>query len=299
MAPPEESTVSTTGEPAVIELNFPGCVAQDYSDVIEPCTRATEQVRRLLPAGSYGNLALHSPGLRNFQWDTYVSLSLIRMVRVARQLKRLGAPRLKVLDFGSYFGNFALLVRILGCEVEALDTYARYAPALDNEREALQQAGIVILDSTIHQDILDRLDRRYDVILCLGVIEHVPHTPRDLLLHLRAHLVEGGHLILDTPNLAYLYRREAMMRGESVYPPIEDQFDTAIPFEGHHREYTTREVHWMLRHTGFEPVVTEMFNYSIYATNRLTGLDAQRFLEMEADPEKREVMFIVARKCRS
>lgn len=279
-----------------IQPNFPRYVAEAFGDVFHVCVEATEAIRRLIPSGTYDKLAVHSPGLKGYNWDAYIDLSLIRMVRVARALKLAGAPDCSVLDFGSYFGNFALMARKLGCNVDALDSYARYAPALTQERDALIAAGIGIVDNSIHQDVLDRLNRSYDAILCLGVIEHVPHTPRLLLEHLVRHLEPGGHLIIDTPNIAYLYRREALMRGESVHPPIEAQFDTAMPFEGHHREYTTAEIDWMLRRVGCLPIDLELFNYSIMANQRLEGDEARRYRDMEADASKREIIFMVARK---
>jgi 2-polyprenyl-3-methyl-5-hydroxy-6-metoxy-1,4-benzoquinol methylase len=280
----------------VIQLDFPADVAKQYSDVYAICREATEAIRRLIPSGTYDRLAVHSPGLKGYNWDTYIDLSLIRMVRVARALKLAGAPDCSVLDFGSYFGNFALMARKLGCKVDALDSYARYAPALTQERDALIAAGIGIVDNSIHQDVLDRLNRSYDVILCLGVIEHVPHTPRLLLEHLVRHLEPGGHLSIDTPNIAYLYRREALMRGESVHLAIDVQFETAIPFEGHHREYTAAEVKWMLKRSSLQLVNLELFNYSILAAKELRGEDARRYREMEADPYKREITFALAKK---
>ena len=50
-------------------------------------------------------------------------------------------------------------------------------------------------------------------------------------------------------NLGYIYRREAMLRGESVFLDIKHQFHTELPFEGHHREYIRDEVTWMLNET--------------------------------------------------
>ncbi|MFM9941397.1 MAG: class I SAM-dependent methyltransferase [Hyphomicrobiaceae bacterium] len=279
-----------------IDLDFPEGWAKRYPDVYPVCREATDAIRRLIPTGNYAKLARHSPGLDGYNWDAYIDLSLIRMVHVARALKKVGAPDCKVLDFGSYFGNFALMARKLGCKVDALDSYARYAPALSQEREALIAAGIDIIDSSIHQDVLDRLDRHYDAILCLGVIEHIPHTPRLLLEHLARHLRPGGCLILDTPNIAYLYRREALARGESVHLPVSLQFETELPFEGHHREYTTTEVAWMLKKVGFELVNLELFNYSIFGAKQLIGDDARRFRKMDADASMREIIFAVAKK---
>ena len=143
--------------------------------------------------------------------------------------------------------------------------------------------------------MLDDLSETFDATLFLRVIEHIPHTPKFVLQHICAHLVRGGSLILDTPNLGYIYRREAMLRGESVFPDIKHQFHTELPFEGHHREYTRDELIWMLNEVGLSVVETELFNYSIYTQAQLYGEDARRYREMNLDESKREVIFVSAK----
>jgi 2-polyprenyl-3-methyl-5-hydroxy-6-metoxy-1,4-benzoquinol methylase len=291
---PKQVLASATVE---LPLNFPEFLRDDYEDVLEVCLSAAEDVRRIISdGGDYAKLAVHSPGLLNYDWDGYINLSVIRAVRVARALVSRGSEGQRVLDFGSYFGNFSLAARRLGFEVDALDSYARYAPALVAEKELLEASGVNILDSSFSPDIARQQGKVYDFIFCLGVIEHIPHSPKGLLLLLHDCLKDGGCLILDTPNLAYLYRREALARGESVFPTIETQFDSTLPFEGHHREFTQDEVRWMLCKTSFEVLDEDLFNYSLYGVDRLTGEDVRRFEEMRVDPLRREIIFACAQK---
>ena len=91
-------------------------------------------------------------------------------------------------------------------------------------------------------------------MLCMGVIEHIPHTPRLLLDTLTRVLKPGGILILDTPNLAYLYKRLALLDGGTIFCPMAQQYYTELPFEGHHREYIVDEIAWMLNAAGHEPI---------------------------------------------
>lgn len=282
--------------PNVIHLETDRVISCEFGDVSDACRQATAEVLELLRPGGYENLARHSPGLNGFAWESYISLSILRLARVAKALKANVRPSGKVLDFGSYFGNAALLAKKLGFEVSALDCYDNYAPALKREREHLIRSGIQVLDSSRSPALLDDLKETFDAILLLGVIEHIPHTPKYLLQHICMHLAQGGLLVLDTPNLGYIYRREAMMRGESVFPNIKHQFHTELPFEGHHREYTRDEVIWMLNELGLSVVETELFNYSIYAQTQLHGEDARRYEEMQTDQLKREVIFFVASK---
>src|SRR5690606_24859997 len=109
----------------------------------------------------------------------YISLSLIRVAYAIEALDRAGLGKdARVLDFGSYFGNFALAARKFGCEVDALDSYGDYQPDLTNERALLEENGITIIDSSERHDILDSHGVKYDAIFLMGVIEHIPHSPK-------------------------------------------------------------------------------------------------------------------------
>jgi len=128
------------------------------------------------------------------------------------------------------------------------------------------------------------------------VIEHIAHTPRPLLNAIDHVLAPGGVLILDTPNIAYYYNRQKLGRGISIMPALERVYDTALPFEGHHREFTIDEVRWMLGEIGHVDISIDTFNYSVYSLKSVdeTEREAQRI--MARDPSMREVIFAVSRK---
>src|SRR3954469_174704 len=96
-----------------IKLNFPNCLQLEYPDQFLEAWEATQLVLQQLPDHDFSNLARHSPGLKNFQWDHYIRFSSIRMVRVGAALRRAGLHGGQILDFGSYFGNFALFAAML------------------------------------------------------------------------------------------------------------------------------------------------------------------------------------------
>jgi 2-polyprenyl-3-methyl-5-hydroxy-6-metoxy-1,4-benzoquinol methylase len=228
-------------------------------------------------------LARQSPGLVGFDWVTYLRCSAIRVDRMVAQL----SPNMRVLDFGSYFGNFSLAARAVGCSVEAVDSYSTddYRP-LAPCVALMRDAGVVV-----HSDFTAVEGQVYDAILCASVIEHIPHTPRSLLQQLVGMLAPGGLLILDTPNLAYYYKRQDLLAGKSIFLDIKHQFHTAIPFEGHHREYIVDEVVWMLREIGLEVMHTETFNYSVPEASMNT-----RIMAAMHDSTMREMILAVGRK---
>jgi 2-polyprenyl-3-methyl-5-hydroxy-6-metoxy-1,4-benzoquinol methylase len=218
-----------------------------------------------------------------------------RVVRVQRALSQHVARQGAVLDLGSYFGNFALALAESGYRVTAADGYRDYSPVFDGCVALMRDAGIDIVDSGDSGTGLAHLVGRFDAVVCAGVLEHIPHTPRLLLQNVTSLLRRGGVLLVDTPNLAYLYHRLALMEGRSIFAPIEGQFHTQIPFEGHHREYTVAELEWMLRESGHDVLSVETFNYSYFSQAALSGEHLDYFHAMTADSSLREIILSVSR----
>lgn len=260
-------------------------------------SEVTQQVLAKIQGVDFGPLEKNSPGLVGFDWSIYLRCSIVRMVHLLAALRAQGMTTGRVLDYGSYFGNFTLLLRRAGFEVDSIDAYQTYAPSLDSMIEGMKQAGANVYDFADHgYELTSFADGTYDAVICLGVIEHIPHSPKGLLQTLDRMLRPGGVLSLDTPNLAYIYKRQQLARGESVFCPIGLQFDTSIPFEGHHREYTGPELKWMLERIGHTDVRVDAFNYSLYGLERIAGNDLLNFEAMCRDPSAREVLLASSRK---
>jgi 2-polyprenyl-3-methyl-5-hydroxy-6-metoxy-1,4-benzoquinol methylase len=274
-----------------IRLDFPDFVRHEFPLDFDKAWAATQAILDVLPASDLSPLAKRSPGLGGTDGYEYIRLSLIRLVRVGAALRRSGLTGGRVLDFGSYYGNFSLFLRSLGFDVYAADTYGNYGGAFSKMLPLLHEAGVKVIDLTQERDLASFEPGLFDAVLCMGVIEHVPHTPKPLLLALNRVLRPEGTLVLDTPNLLYVYTRERLAEGKPIFTPIELQFNVEPPFEGHHREYTPSEVQYMLQAIGHEVADLDVYNYSIYELKELTGSDAARYARMAVDPELREVIF--------
>src|SRR5712692_8641250 len=212
-------------ETSALELHFPEAIAQAYPEAFAHAWPATERVLAAIEDVNLTPLARRSPALLGFDWTGYLRCSVVRMVRALDGLWRAGTRAGRVLDFGSYFGNFSLMCRAAGFEVDALDAYREYAPAFESCSRLMEAAGITVRDLVDTSCGFEHLPAAtYDAVLCLGVIEHVPHTPRHLLETLHRTLKPGGVLVLDTPNIAYLYNRQQLARGLSIMTPIESQY---------------------------------------------------------------------------
>lgn len=271
--------------------NFPQCLISDFPEEFEFAREASATSIACSSGKDFSPLTRHSPGLKGFDWANYLELSSIRMVRALRMLRQRCAPGAKVLDLGAYFGNFSLMLAKAGYQVTAVDSYDQYGDCFRETTEILQQHGVRVM-SFDQFDLLP--SHTFDAALLMGVIEHVPHTPRLLLERVQQLLRSSGVLVLDTPNLGYIYNRQKLARGESIFPPIQSQYWTEVPFEGHHREFTVQEVLWMLDTVGFRVQETDLFNYSLYGLSELAGLDLENYGKMLEDPELRELQIHVA-----
>lgn len=282
---------------AELRLDFPACLAADFPAETPVAVRAVDRVLAAIHGSTFAPLEERSPGLRGSNFVDYLRCSQARMVHAANSLRRHGVTGGRVLDYGGYFGNFSLMFADLGFEVEVLDAYRLYQPSLAPILDLLKSERIRIHDfDTVGRDAAGLAPASYDVVLCMGVIEHVPHTPRVLLEPLNRVLKTGGVLVMDTPNFAQLTNRQKLARGEAVMTPISVQYGATIPFEGHHREYTVDEMVWMVQALGHQPLACELFNYSEYAYRALNGRDVTNHWRMVATPTLRELIMVVSRK---
>ena len=103
----------------------------------------------------------------------------------------------------------------------------------------------------------------------MAVIEHIPHTPKYFLEKLRSKLKNGGVLIIDTPNLTRLENRINLNNDISTFQNINSQFNTDIPWEGHHREFTMNELIYILKELKFSNIYNKRFDYHIFGKDRI------------------------------
>jgi SAM-dependent methyltransferase len=279
-----------------LNLDFPRCLEVDFPDDLPGAREAFESIAAAIEGADLSSLARHSPALQAFDWHGYLRCSIARMVHAASALRRRGVTSGRLLDYGSYFGNFSLMFAGAGFSVDAVDKYRAYERAFDGPRRVLAAAGVRLLDFDDLGYGLASLDAHYDVVLCMGVIEHIPGSPRPLLETLDRVLARGGVLVIDTPNLVHLYNRQKFARGETVLADIQAQYETDLPFEGHHREYTIPELVWLLSRIGHHQISVEAFNYSSYALGTLSSRDVYNYWNMVRDPAIREYLMTVSVK---
>jgi 2-polyprenyl-3-methyl-5-hydroxy-6-metoxy-1,4-benzoquinol methylase len=228
---------------------------------------------------------------------SYLRMNVVRVVRLVELLRRRGVGSGEVLEVGAWFGSFALALRRLGYDVIACDRYASYGQAFDSYIRLLRGEGVRIV-STTREGELEQIAAlgRFDVVLAAAVIEHVPHTPRHLLETLFGAVRPGGVLVLDTPNVARYWNRQALGRGETIFQPLEDQYSSEPPWEGHHREYVARELKWMLAHVGCEDVEVGFLDYNMLQYEELSAEHIECLASIVEDPSQSDILLAAGRR---
>jgi len=102
------------------------------------------------------------------------------------------------------------------------------------------------------RDVFPESDKHFGFVLFCEVLEHLMQDPVWTMVQLNRVLQDGGYLLLTTPNAGSILRLGKILACETaagfvVYKPF--QF-----FLRHYREYSAKEVSWLLEGTGFELV---------------------------------------------
>lgn len=181
----------------------------------ESCEFCGKSVRRkvLLNAGFTGRLctdcdvifteALHDPETRmSVNSEFYLLDERIKIYRRRRRelqeryaeterfmIQQVGRPLKAVLEVGSNIGAFAEYLRRRGADVETIEVNA----ALRDYQRTTR--GLVCYRSL--QEV--PAGRRYDLIVFMDVLEHIP-GPARVLLDVRSHLSDEGAIFLQLPN---------------------------------------------------------------------------------------------------
>ena len=258
---------------------------------------AAQDLVELLEGFQPETLERHVAVLPKDSMRSYLGMNVVRVVRLVELLRRRGFEAGEVLEVGAWFGSFALALRRLGYSVDACDRYSSYGDAFNSNIELMRGEGIRIV-STNRESELDQIAAlgQFDIVVAGAVIEHVPHTPRHLLETLYGAVRPGGLLLLDTPNVARYWNRRKLERAETIFQPVEDQFLSEPPWEGHHREYTAGELGWMLEQIGCEEVDVEFLDYNMLQFEELSAEHIECVATIVEDPSQSDTLLAAGRR---
>jgi SAM-dependent methyltransferase len=178
--------------------------------------------------------------------------------RLARTLAMVPPPQStgRVLELGCYMQITPLLSRLCGYR-EVRGVY--YGPAGRVDHKTMQFPDGEFSCDVDHFDAeRDRFpypDDHFDLVIAGEVIEHLIYDPMHLLLESRRVLVDGGFLLVTTPNVGSITSVAKTLDGRDN-PQIFFLYNrpqAGEPVElGHVREYTTHEIGEAVKAAGFE-----------------------------------------------
>jgi 2-polyprenyl-3-methyl-5-hydroxy-6-metoxy-1,4-benzoquinol methylase len=219
-----------------------------------------------------GEERLHAIGRHNPGWGPgrhdvpgYLRASETRYVEALRAFLRAARTLdgLAALDVGGFMGAFPLALLRVGVAVTLTERYDYYGGAFDDLRAYLVGEGVEVLDVDMTMaDAQLPPGRRFGLVSCMALIEHLANSPRTLMDNMRATLEPDGQLLVEVPNLAYWPKRLALLGGATIHPPLVDVYKAEDPFTGHHREYTEADLRELLALSGFELGELVTFNYT-------------------------------------
>jgi SAM-dependent methyltransferase len=270
----------------------------DADDFRRAYRRAVEDVLPYFDRERLKKVAAHNPGWGPDRHDirAYLRASEQRYVHALGLIDESDGAvveRSRILDVGGFFAAFPLALARLGCPVTLSEKYAYYYGAFDDLRGMLEHEGVQVWDEDLTEPMPPR-DERFDVILAMAIIEHLHSTPKPLMDNVTRLLSDSGKLVLEVPNIAYWPKRLGALLGGSVHPPLRDVYEAAVPFTGHHREYTIDELRDLVAWSGLDLCGERAFNYTPEPERGLYWLLwswPRRHL-----PSAREVLMVCARR---
>jgi len=177
--------------------------------------------------------------------------------------------------------------------VTVVDRYDTYRGAFDGYVDLMKREGVAVISTTRASEAQRLADLGcFDAVLSMAVIEHIPHTARMFLEMLVSHVAPGGVVMLDTPNIARYWNRKRLAAGESTHQDLENQYYAEVPYEGHHREYTRREMIWMLEQVGCHDIRSRLFDYNLLQFTELWPDHLDALLAMTVEPTLADVILV-------
>jgi len=193
-------------------------------------------------------------------------------------------PPLRVLDVGPALESELLGVFLPAAELETMGwADHRYQPA------NLQRHHPFDLNDSIDPQRCPRTEP-FDLILLLEVIEHLHTAPSHVFKYLRSCLRPGGHLLVSTPNAAWLRNRWRLLFGRNPFEPIRE--DPRNP--GHFRELTPQELQTLLDRAGFKIVSFQID--SLYAFSSKSGRRFSRIAQLLPQTFRHDMLCIATRR---
>jgi len=213
-------------------------------------------------------LAVHNIGWGpdNFDFNNYLRCSVKRYYQVYLVLEK-NDLNVRFCDVGGFFGVFPITLKMLDySDVTMTEALQYYGAAFDPLFACIKKYGVNIIDIDMFQEQA-KVGKSFDFISLMAVIEHYPHSLKILMQNLSNAMTEDGKLYIEVPNIAHFYNRLYFLFGRSPLTDISTKYNSAVPFIGHHHEFTSSELVKLADISRFTVINEYFYNYSDYLSS--------------------------------
>jgi 2-polyprenyl-3-methyl-5-hydroxy-6-metoxy-1,4-benzoquinol methylase len=256
--------------------------------------RQVDLVTPLWSAQMQEEIAKHNRGwAAPYDFINYLRRSNLRYYELIQDLPD-GAKT--VCDVGGFWGVLPLALTEMGFQVTMTEAKKYYSGSFDPLFQLIESKGVRILDMDPFEDTFAS-NEKFDFVCIMAVLEHYPHSLKFFLNNVHGILNKGSRLFIEVPNIAYLNKRVRFLFGVSPITDLQSIYDSAIPFTGHHHEYTMKELRLLFQWMNLPIVGEHYINYST-SWNKL-GYFLKRpvnFLLFWLFPTTREIIGVCGEK---
>lgn len=211
---------------------------------------------------------LSDPEMEAGYHQTYVSQHRAEYVRTVRDVLKhrpsTDSAKVKILEFGAFFGVVCIALASLGYDVTAADV-PEYID-LPEQAQRYKRFGIKTKGVRLEEYVLPFEAEQFDVIIMCEVLEHLNFNPLPLLKEINRIGAPGSIFYLSMPNASSIYHRVHVARGNTGGVQVSEFFEqldatNSLIANGHWREYTAAETKQMLEPLGYR--IADQYFFSI------------------------------------
>ncbi|MBD0373202.1 MAG: methyltransferase domain-containing protein [Pyrinomonadaceae bacterium] len=199
-----------------------------------------------------------SPGL--FDFKNYLEASAIRFYKAYLRVAEQGA-QVSVCDVGGFWGVLPLTLKEMGYKVAMTESLKYYNDSFDALFDFIAARGVEVFDYDPFEEGA-ALDEQFDVVTLMAVLEHYPHSHKTLMENVAKLMRPRGKLYIEVPNIAYWPKRVGLLMGRTPLAQTADVYRSAVPFIGHHHEFTIAELRDLARLSRMRVLAEDFYNYT-------------------------------------
>ena len=180
-------------------------------------------------------------------------------------------PPAAIVELGAAPGDQVCALADAGFATTAVDIGIASDGWADNTEGRMvrlfQEHGVAFVEWDLEQVPYPLPDGAFDGVVFTEVFEHLRDYPVDRCRS--AHEFRpGGYLFFTTPNAGYVMNRLRLLRGRSVYTPMQDWIG-GVPHARHAREYPFSEVEQAMSIAGLDVVLRTSRHFHVADKSRV------------------------------